>query len=800
MGAVWLRFQADVRRHIAVFVALALLVGIASGVVMTAAAGARRTNTTLPRYFKSALEPDVLVNPDNLEFDKPAAMAKWAQLDHLPNVVASGEIRGVNAIPVRRDGRPDVRYFGDIIAANPDGLLFQKVYRSNLVAGRAPDQRNPHEIVINRELARKRHLRVGSELRIWRFTDQDTQVTDVGQLKPRPAYPVTVTGIDLPLDDASRATDDPRFGGVMLFTRAFAELPGVRPIYAGKMVRLRHGAADLPTFERAATTLLAQNLNFQETRLTEARVIRAVRPFVVALSLFAVLAALVGGLVVAQTVTRQHRADARDHDVLTALGFTQRDRVALGAARGAVIGMLGAVVAVVGAWAASSIMPIGPVRALDPVSGRSVDTVVFVISVVVIVAFTTVHGALVAVLAPSMRRRRAHAEVPPLLPAPIATGVRFALDRGQGSSSLPLRSTLLGVVVAISALVASMVYGAGLAHFTSTPRLYGWVWDFQVEPGDPAQVPAVAHALARDPSVKAYAEGQYTQLDFGTSSVAAIALARARGVPVVETLAGRAPASDNEVALGTSSMRTLGAHIGDTVYARGPAGRYPLRVVGRAVFARFAPYPGSEPTGLGTGAAITMGALKHVTPDGRGNGNHFFLVMNRPGTSVNLAASKTRLFPSNVRAGDVWGPQRPNDVLSYQRLERTPLLLAALLLLLGAATTVHLLVTGVRRRRRDLGLLKAIGCTVRQIVSIVLAQATTLVALSLFVAVPAGVIAGRFAWLLTAHWLGIPAQPMVPLTVVAIVVIVALAAANVVALLPGLRAARVRAAVALRTE
>ena len=158
------------------------------------------------------------------------------------------------------------------------------------------------------------------------------------------------------------------------------------------------------------------------------------------------------------------------------------------------------------------------------------------------------------------------------------------------------------------------------------------------------------------------------------------------------------------------------------------------------------------------------------------------------------------IFGTDPMAGQVYGPQRPNDVLSYEHLRRTPLFLAGLLVLLGAATTAHLLVTGVRRRRRDLGLLKAIGCTVRQLLSIVLVQATTLIALTLLVAIPIGIVAGRLAWVLTAHWLGVPAAPVVPVGFVVAVVVVAILAANVVAFWPGLAAGRVRAAVALRTE
>jgi hypothetical protein len=297
-----------------------------------------------------------------------------------------------------------------------------------------------------------------------------------------------------------------------------------------------------------------------------------------------------------------------------------------------------------------------------------------------------------------------------------------------------------------------------------------------------------------------YTRGAYGQLDFGKESVSAVAVAPKPGIETVEVVKGNAPAADDEVALGVTTMRALGVGIGDVVPVRSGSRQYPMRVVGQAVFARFAPYPGSDPTGLGTGAALTLHSLRRFNASGQvGVGGAFFLVRAHDGSHLNGQTLERTVF-GDALGGHVYGAQRPNDVLSYQRLQRTPLLLAGLLVLLGAATTGHLLVTGVRRRRRDLGVLKAFGCTVRQVVSIVLVQATTLVAITLLVAIPAGIMAGRVAWVLTARWLGIPAAPVVPFAVVGIVIVLALLAGNVVAFWPGLSAGRVRAAVALRTE
>ena len=53
-GPVWLALRADLRLRWRAALGLALLLGLIGGVVLTAAAGARRTDTAYPRLLRSA--------------------------------------------------------------------------------------------------------------------------------------------------------------------------------------------------------------------------------------------------------------------------------------------------------------------------------------------------------------------------------------------------------------------------------------------------------------------------------------------------------------------------------------------------------------------------------------------------------------------------------------------------------------------------------------------------------------------------------------------------------------------------
>src|SRR6185437_9572491 len=63
------------------------------------------------------------------------------------------------------------------------------------------------------------------------------------------------------------------------------------------------------------------------------------------------------------------------------------------------------------------------------------------------------------------------------VPLPAVTGVRLALDSGHGRASVPARSALLGLAVAVAAVAVAVTFGANLLRLVDTPRLYGQSWD-----------------------------------------------------------------------------------------------------------------------------------------------------------------------------------------------------------------------------------------------------------------------------------------------------------------------------------
>ena len=231
-----------------------------------------------------------------------------------------------------------------------------------------------------------------------------------------------------------------------------------------------------------------------------------------------------------------------------------------------------------------------------------------------------------------------------------------------------------------------------------------------------------------------------------------------------------------------------------------------MRVVGSAVFAAFS-VGGSSATDLGTGAAVSASALSQPDPPVCGRRStcyNFFLLRYEPGTDLRAAAA--RLKAAVTRAGCPPGlcvvttDQRPSDIQDYAGVRDTPLILGAVLALLAVGTLAHVLLTGVRRRRRDLAVLKTLGLLRSQLLRVVTWQACALAAAALLAGLPAGLLAGRWAWALFARSVGVAGTADVPLPIVLLVIPVTLLAASLLAVGPGWAAARIRPALILHAE
>ena len=125
-----------------------------------------------------------------------------------------------------------------------------------------------------------------------------------------------------------------------------------------------------------------------------------------------------------------------------------------------------------------------------------------------------------------------------------------------------------------------------------------------------------------------------------------------------------------------------------------------------------------------------------------------------------------------------------------------PWALAAFLAVVALIAIVHALVSTVRRRRRDLAVLRTLGLLDRQLSALVLWQAATFAVIGLGLGIPIGLVAGRFVWHEVARGIGVDGTGTIP-TVAVLLVVVVVVVALAVAAVPAHYARRVHPATTL---
>ena len=247
----------------------------------------------------------------------------------------------------------------------------------------------------------------------------------------------------------------------------------------------------------------------------EAKVDRTVKPLAIALGVFGGVAALAALLIGLQLMSRQLRDAEEDSFVLRSLGAGPTT-IALDGLVG-ILGsiVVGALLAVAVAVALSPLSPLGPVRPVYPDAGIAFDWTVLGVGLLVLIvglgamALVLAHrGAPHRVAARSRvaaqsTSRAVEAASAAGLPPPAVVGVRFALDPGRGRTAVPVRSALLGAVLAVALVVSTLTFGSGLQSLVSQPALYGWNFSYLLNASNTTPPQALA-LLDHDPDVVAW--------------------------------------------------------------------------------------------------------------------------------------------------------------------------------------------------------------------------------------------------------------------------------------------------------
>jgi MacB-like periplasmic core domain/FtsX-like permease family len=549
---------------------------------------------------------------------------------------------------------------------------------------------------------------------------------------------------------------------------------------------------------------------------------QSIKPEAIALGAFGAISGLAALLIAGQVIGRVLRRGTTQARTLRSLGadraMTQSD---------ALVGLsisvlLGSLLAAAVAVALSPLMPIGPVRPVYPYRGLSFDWTVLGLG---LLALLVTIGSLVVTLArrevsrlssnagDDIRRAEpaiVRAAENSTLPVSMVTGLRFALDPGRGRGDVPVRSAILGAVLAVAVVVTTVTFGASLDSLVSHPALYGWNWNYAMLSGFSGQEdlpgPQTAKLLNDDRAVAAWSGANFIAAKLDGQELQMIT--ERPGAPVQPpVLSGHGLQGANQVVLGAETLDTLHKHLGDTVTLSEEKSKpLHLLIVGTATMPTIT--KGME---MGSGALVATSDFPVAVLNAQENsipGPQAVMVRTRAGTSsaealqsLHTIVNKINAIPNDGgSAGGVVNVLRPAEIVNYRSMGTTPAILGGGLAA-GAVVALGLtLIASVRRRRHELAILKTLGFTQRQLSAAVAWQSSVAVVIGVVIGVPVGIILGRSLWTLFARGIDAVPQPSVPALTIVLIGVGSLLLANLVALVPGRYAASTPTVLVLRTE
>jgi putative ABC transport system permease protein len=450
---------------------------------------------------------------------------------------------------------------------------------------------------------------------------------------------------------------------------------------------------------------------------------------------FGVFVMLAAAIVVLGSMASRVVARRRDIGLLKAVGVTPRQVTAavlvahaLVAAVGVVLGwLLGGLVSGVLQLRTGEIL--GETGTSFPFARLVVALVVveaIVLAAIVVPAWRTGRLATTAALAPATPRRTHRSRLARLGEhvglGPVGTsGLRDAFAR-------PARSlfTVLALTVAIVAVIVSLGVNRTIADAFDDSAKTGDPYDVIVQgPDREPDAAQIERALDGSDGVASWFTITQRKGTIGDASYLTRGLGGdvERAGYVVE--AGRLPRADGEALAGYGLLQELDVEVGDEVTLRIGGEPATFRIVGW--------YRDTEDTGQVL--MFPFAALQRLEPDA--GPDAYFAHVADGTTSETVAAALQRELTGAAQV-------TVNDSANSSEIDafRTTFWLFTLLVLVVAfANLGSTLLLAVRERSRDLGVLRSVGFTPRQVLAVTAVGAAVLAGIAGVVGVPLGLLA-----------------------------------------------------------
>ncbi len=827
------RFRTSFRRRWTGYLSVVLLIGSIGGLAMAASAGGRRTQSSFPTYVAST-------NPSTValftRYDAPQlgqstgydarlekTIARLPFVDHASTAIIFDANINLNAVtgihPHVLAGESPPTFVGSW-----DGE-YSSMDRVRLIAGRLANPSRLNEAVMNVQAAEEAGVHIGSVVTIPFYTDAEiNSSSNTG--KPFLIAKVKVVGEVVAATNVVESDLNALKAAEVIFSPALTRLlapqcsTGTETFLqiAGGDSNAKRVLAEVYKVDPAAVHFPSE---ITSAFVPSAQ--RAIEPEAIALEVFGGIAGLAVLLIAALMIGRILRVEADETDTLRALG-ANRAMMLVDQLFGVLCALLvGSLLAVVVAVGLSPLAPLGPIRPVYPNPGVAFDWTIlgfgFLILVVVLGALTVLFARReVRRIKTSKRQSQlGMRQSRPVrfvansgLPISAVAGVRFALEPGRGRNATPVRSAMLGAVLAVTVLVTTVTFGASLNSLVSHPALYGWNWNYAMISSFAGSTDLPSHQIAtllnQDRDVQAWSGVNFAPAKLDGQQVDVLAQ-RPGALVAPPMLSGHGLSAANEIILGSTTLSQIHKRVGDTIiFNNGISKPRKLLIVGTATMPAIV--GGYD---MGTGVLVSTSEFPTSLLNLQGNqipGPNAILVRItagiKPGAayhSLQEINQKINAIPAaDGSAGGVISVLRPVEIVNFHSMGNTPTIFAASLAIGATAALALTLGVSVRRRRQELALLKTLGFTQRQLIAAITWQASVAAVIGIAIGIPLGIIIGRGLWILFARNINAVPDPTVPTVTLVLIGAGAIVFAILVAAIPGRIAARTPTSLVLRAE
>ena len=344
------------------------------------------------------------------------------------------------------------------IFAGPDPALFTEIDEPRILEGRRPDPSDPHEVLINRFTQENLGVEVGDTVTVQTFSAEQFGARTTFAAPAGPTIPMEIVGHR---GDCVRP-GRPGVQWLLRHRRPSTRSTGERWAASGPPSR---SPPTLVTTSTPSSTASSRTSSLEEVFVSERsdqaeKVEDGTRVLAVGLAAFALVAGLAALVAGAQALHRRMAETADDLPALRALGLSRTECTIAVVLSSLPVIVAGAGLAVVLAIGWLVLMPIGQARTAEPNPGVDVDVLVLGTRRAAARAPARCERGLRRACAPpgsawpdrraTPRRPAASLFASGHFAPSSQLGVAMALDPGEGRTSVPVRSAIVGAAFGVA--------------------------------------------------------------------------------------------------------------------------------------------------------------------------------------------------------------------------------------------------------------------------------------------------------------------------------------------------------------